>query len=1115
MIEMEIAAERKKILEEEELEQTFLKEKYEVLEREEEADGKSVITKMSKTPTSVEKVNHWLRNDGHKKPDNSSVTGAIETAPNPKFPVLNENNVDSTPLTAENSNPLLETPIDSGSVKTVTSQVPTTQGNFLESTRSASTLTQPPEPFPYPWQKHSGANIKLAKPPEKAPSFITKTPLTTPQSVTFRQQRPIPNPALVNPCPEENFEPSQMQFASRRVMSRDLPEFDGKPEDWPIFFSQYNVTTQSCGFSNAENLIRLQRCLKGHARESVRSRLLLPESVPNVIETLRMLYGRPGILIKTLLNRVRQAPAPRMERLETLIEFGVELQGLCDHLIAAGEETHLNNPALLQELEDKLPAQLKLQWAMYKQTVSRVTLKTFSEYMSHMVSAASQVTTFVKDDHDHREGNRKNKWKQKEKGMLHAHNASAEIKSQFGKQNNERVCFVCHKSNHLMKECKQFLELPVDGRWQRVHQLKLCRTCLNQHAKGRCRLTNKCGVDGCEFRHHPLLHSKNENSAVCTSSAENHSHRERGFETLFRVVPVTLHGKNSSVKTFAFLDDGSSLTLVEQSIADQLGESGPKGELLLSWTGDVSRSEVNSQTVTFHISGTSSDKMFKVSRARTVSKLKLPIQTLNMASLSYQYPYLKGLPVEEYSNASPGILIGLDQLHLSLPLKSREGKMGEPVATKTRLGWCIFGGLRATTAFGLSCHIHETSEKGLHEIVKEYFGQEDAGAGTILESSDEIRARNILARTTVRVSGRFETGLLWRYDQFEFPESYQMALRRLEGLERRMSRDTALRENVNKQIQEYQRKGYAHRASKEELENADMRRVWYLPLGVVTNPKKPAKVRLIWDAAAKVHGVSLNSVLLKGPDLMIPLLEVLFRFRERSVAVSGDISEMFHQIRIRTEDRHSQRFLWREEPDTEPEIFLMDVATFGSTCSPCSAQYIKNRNAEDFVAQYPRAVETIIRSHYVDDLLDSFETIEEAKRVSEEVKMIHAAAGFKIHGWLSNKQEVVCHLGDRTVTPVKDLALDKGDTTDRVLGMRWMTVDDVIGFSTVMRAEIAAIINRGQKPTKRQVLRCVMCLFDPLGLLAAYSVHGKILIQQIWRSGVDWDDPIDNLSFER
>ena len=41
-----------------------------------------------------------------------------------------------------------------------------------------------------------------------------------------------------------------------------------------------------------------------------------------------------------------------------------------------------------------------------------------------------------------------------------------------------------------------------------------------------------------------------------------------------------------------------------------------------------------------------------------------------------------------------------------------------------------------------------------------------------------------------------------------------------------------------------------------------------------------------------------------------------------------------------------------------------------------------------------------------------------------------------------------------------------------------------------------------------RVLKLIMSVFDPLGLLAVMTVRGKILMQDLWRTGVNWDSAI-------
>jgi len=45
--------------------------------------------------------------------------------------------------------------------------------------------------------------------------------------------------------------------------------------------------------------------------------------------------------------------------------------------------------------------------------------------------------------------------------------------------------------------------------------------------------------------------------------------------------------------------------------------------------------------------------------------------------------------------------------------------------------------------------------------------------------------------------------------------------------------------------------------------------------------------------------------------------------------------------------------------------------------------------------------------------------------------------------------------------------------------------------------------------TKRNFLHKIAMLFDPMGILAPCMIRTKIFLQEMWTSGLDWDDPLD------
>ncbi|XP_062541564.1 uncharacterized protein LOC134209583 [Armigeres subalbatus] len=355
--------------------------------------------------------------------------------------------------------------------------------------------------------------------------------------------------------------------------------------------------------------------------------------------------------------------------------------------------------------------------------------------------------------------------------------------------------------------------------------------------------------------------------------------------------------------------------MMEHSLLKELQLEGESYPLCLECTSDHQREETNSVMLVLEISRVHDSNTHWIPKVHTVNSLSLPRQSLAMEELSQKYQHLKGLPTDSYCNVQPRVLIRMDNCRLGHALDSREGRDSEPIATRTRLGWIVFGpysiAARAVTDFTghHSVHLCQCSE------------QKDAE----LHKADDERAEQLLKTLTLLKKKRYETGLLWRYDDVRLPDSKSMAMRRLLCLEKRMQREPEMAEELKEKIRNYVRSGYAEKLTESQLAE-HFPRVWYLPIFPVVNPNKPGKLRIVWDAAAKVAGTSLNCFLLTGPDQLTSLPSVLRRFREYSIAVTGDIREMFQQVMVNKIDQQCQRFLWCDgEQDRNPDVYAMKV----------------------------------------------------------------------------------------------------------------------------------------------------------------------------------------------
>ncbi|KAF3699655.1 hypothetical protein EXN66_Car015342 [Channa argus] len=279
---------------------------------------------------------------------------------------------------------------------------------------------------------------------------------------------------------------------------------------------------------------------------------------------------------------------------------------------------------------------------------------------------------------------------------------------------------------------------------------------------------------------------------------------------------------------------------------------------------------------------------------------------------------------------------------------------------------------------------------------------------------------------------------------------------------------------------------------------------WYLPIFGVYHPRKPGQIRVVFDSSATHEGISLNSVLLSGPDLNNTLLGVLIRFRKEPVAVTADIQQMFYCFTVREDHRDFLRFLWFEDNDPEKPIreYRMTVHVFGNSPSPAIAIYGLKRAALERQDEYSKeAKQFVLRNFYVDDGLTSFSSDAEAIRVLNETRQMLADSNICLHKIASNSPEVMKAFPSQDwAKELKDLDLGADPLPlQRSLGLNWNLQKDSFTF----------LVSREEKPfTRRGVLSTVNSLYDPLGFAAPITMQGKALIRELCSENCDWDAPL-------
>ena len=222
--------------------------------------------------------------------------------------------------------------------------------------------------------------------------------------------------------------------------------------------------------------------------------------------------------------------------------------------------------------------------------------------------------------------------------------------------------------------------------------------------------------------------------------------------------------------------------------------------------------------------------------------------------------------------------------------------------------------------------------------------------------------------------------------------------------------------------------------------------------------------------------------------------------------MTADIEKMYYQAGIPDNQRDFLRFLWFRDGDlqSEPEEFRLKVHVFGATSSPSCSNFALKETANSQMEKFSReSVDIVNKNFYVDDLLLSTKTEEDAIRLAKEIRELCSSRRFNLVQFSGNSKRLMNSLPSDALSnqypSVSIMPKDSLPPLQRVLGMKWNVQEDTLRLD----------FDLPERPsTRRSILSSIHAVFDTLGFVSPAMLPAKRILQEHIRLRVDWDEEI-------
>ena len=883
-----------------------------------------------------------------------------------------------------------------------------------------------------------------------------------------------------------------------------VPKFTGDILDWSSFWSAFKSTIEDrTELTNTQRLHYLRQAIPDPELQLLlHSPAETSDFYLEVVEELKERFDKTREIHKLLSRTLADLTSPKQTRADLRKLVDLVVKRTISSLKATGQ--YDIDSILSSIVFSILPSRLQTTWAQHSMKQKKV-------------PPISQLLTFLRDHAETlpstgpplpaatpTEPSSKKPFTRKPDRKQDYHKPKG-VHSVTPASTRRWECILCKPEQHPLHLCPKWATLTVPQRMGHIQSKSLCSNCLaGGHNTAACKSIYRCR--DCGQPHHTSIHQQNV-SAPVNSSFSRSSQMPDALMTTAQVLLIGPRGQ--TIKARALIDSGAGLSLVSSRVAQILDLPLESTQLHLSVAQGAESKPI--RHVTNLAISPLQDRDMKIPCKAAVTPTvtcDLPPQAVEQI---LDLPHIMGLQLADPDYHLPGridILLGADMAHkVMIKQLLRDGLSSQPIAQATHFGWVVSGpaSRKDPHSTALPASYHQTpilqTETQLEPLIRRFWLSEEPEAEETPLSAIEEQVEGHFSETVdyLPTESRYEVTLP------KLPVISTLGASRPQALSRFLANDRSLvRKNIRDLFQGVI-KTYFSMDHAEPVPQAELSAQphFYLPMhAVFKDSSTSTKLRVVFDGSAVTSsGLSLNNALMVGPTIQPTLSTILIQFRAYPVALNADISKMYREVKLTTEDKDLHRFLWRDSVQDPVKDYRMTRVTFGVSASPYLAVRTLQQTAADHGEGYPKATHHILHSFYVDDFLGGADTPQEAVDLFNELRTILSKGSFSLCKWRSSSPAVLKEIPtDLQELQLVKTATSSNSSSSKALGLQWNSKVDTMSPSINVPPSYRA--------TKRGLVSDVSRTYNILGWIAPAVLSMKLLFQQLWKTGQDWDDPV-------